>query len=81
MIDCSFELNDKLMSTFKMGAPAFSGLNHHVNRVISQCAPSQGCITINNWTDYQVVRSLLKKTKTSKIPGMELECYGKVRVW
>jgi len=34
MIDCSFELNDKPMSNFKMGAlsfPAFSGLNEHVN--------------------------------------------------
>lgn len=153
MIDyCSFELNDKPMSNFKMGAPsfpAFSGMNEHVNRVISQCIPNQGpipkgnyyiidrqsgglfgplkdlfnekdewfalyaidkdiddevyceqvkrgefrlhpkgtygiskgCITINDWTDYQVVRSLLKKTKTKIIPEVGLECYGKVRVW
>ncbi|MEO0443818.1 MAG: tlde1 domain-containing protein [Pseudomonadota bacterium] len=25
---------------------------------------SQGCITLDNWTDYQVVHSLLKGTKT-----------------
>jgi hypothetical protein len=152
MIDCSFELNNKPMSSFKMGAPsfpAFSGMNKHVNRTLSQCVPnegpipkgiyyifdrqsggligplrdllndkdewfslyaidkkiddetyceqikrgqfrlhpkgrlgiSKGCITINNWTDYQVIRSLLKGAKTEKIPGVDLECYGKVRVW
>lgn len=40
MIDCSFKLNDKPMSSFKIGAPsfpAFSGLGKHVNRAISQC--------------------------------------------
>ncbi len=42
---------------------------------------SQGCITINDWTDFQVVRSLLKGTKTITIPEAGLECYGKVRVW
>jgi hypothetical protein len=152
MIDCSFELNDKPMSSFKMGAPsfpAFSGMDEHVNRVISQCIPnngpipkgtyymfdrqsggllgplknlfgskdewfalyamdkkiddetyceqvkrgqfrlhpkgsrgiSRGCITINNWTDYQIVRSLLKGAKTQIIKETGLECYGKVRVW
>ena len=130
MIDCSFELNGQPMSSFKMGAPsfpAFSGLEGHVNKVVSQCIPnsgpipkgdyyifdrqsggligplrdmftgrdewfalyaidkkiddetycekirrgefrlhpkseqglSKGCITINDWTDFQVVRSLL----------------------
>ncbi len=47
MIGCSFELNDKLVSSFKMGAPsfaAFSGLDNHVNRTISQCIPNQGPI-------------------------------------
>ncbi len=47
MIDCSFELNDKPVSNFKMGAlsfPAFSGLNEHVNRAISQCISNQGPI-------------------------------------
>ncbi|MBL1261131.1 MAG: DUF2778 domain-containing protein [Thiotrichaceae bacterium] len=152
MIDCSFELNNKPMSTFKMGAPsfpAFSGLGEHVNRAMSQCLPnkgpipkgnyyifdrqsslkerfkslfgvdynddwfalyaidnkiddetyckqvkrgqfrlhpsgefgiSQGCITINDWTDFQVVRALLKGTKTIEIPDVGLECYGKVWV-
>ena len=152
MIDCSFKLNDKPMSSFKMGAPsfsAFSGLVKHVNRAISQCiygqgpipkgnyyifdrqsggllgplidlftdkdewfalyaidkkiddetyceqvkrgqfrlhpkgrrGISQGCITINDWTDFQVIRSLLKGAKTVMIPETGLECYGKVRVW
>ena len=154
MIDCSFELNNKPMSSFKMGAPsfpAFSGMNEHVNRAISQCilnegpipkgihyifdrqsgglfgplkdlfsgkdewfalyaidnkindetycdqvkrglfrlhptdelgiGVSRGCITIKDWTDYQVIRSLLKGTKTKVIPEVGLECYGKVRVW
>jgi len=151
MIDCSFHLNNKPMSSFKMGAPsfpAFSGLGKHVNRTISQCVPdsgpipkgsyyifdrqsgglfgplkdlfndkdtwfalyaidnkiddetyceqvkrgqfrlhpngelgiSRGCITINDWSDYQVIRSLLKGTKTIEIPDVGLECYGKVRV-
>ena len=47
MIDCTFELNGKPMSTFKRGAssiPAFSGLGEHVNRRISACIPSQGPI-------------------------------------
>ena len=42
---------------------------------------SQGCITIDNLTDFQVVRSLLKGTTMQKIPETGLECYGKVRVW
>ena len=42
---------------------------------------SQGCITIDSWMDFQVIRSLLKCTKTEKIPETDLECYGKVRVW
>ncbi|MBL1259314.1 MAG: DUF2778 domain-containing protein [Thiotrichaceae bacterium] len=153
MIDCSFKLNNKPMSTFKMGAPSFpefSGLDKHVNNSKSQCSLnkgpipkgsyyifdrqsslkerfksifnknekdawfalyaidtkiddetyceqvkrgqfrlhpsgilgiSQGCITINDWTDFQVVRSLLKGTKTIEISDVGLECYGKVRVW
>jgi len=47
MIDCTFELNDKPMSTFKCGAtsfPAFSGLNKHVNRWLSACIPNEGPI-------------------------------------
>ena len=42
---------------------------------------SRGCITLNDWTDFQVVRSLLKGTKTITISETGLECYGKVRVW
>jgi len=47
MINCTFELNGKPMSTFKCGAtsfPAFSGLGKHINRRISACIPSEGPI-------------------------------------
>jgi hypothetical protein len=40
MYECSFELNNKAMSMFKVGAtsfPAFSGRGDHVNRRISAC--------------------------------------------
>ncbi len=36
---------------------------------------------INDLADYQVVRFLLKGTKTVKVPETGLECYGKVKVW
>lgn len=64
VIDCSFELNDKPISSFKMGAPsfpAFSGLDKHVNRTVSQCISGQG--PIPKGTNFQVMRSLLKCTK------------------
>ena len=151
MIDCSFELNDKPMSTFKMGAPSFSaysGLGKHVNKKVSECLEnqgpiprgkyyifdrqsggilgplrdlitgrdewfalyaidgkiddatycekvkrglfrlhpkgpqgvSQGCIVINDWTDFQVVSSLLKGTKAEKISSVGLDAYGIVTV-
>jgi len=41
---------------------------------------SQGCITINNASDYQILRAMLKKTKQEKVPGSELLAYGKVVV-
>ncbi len=47
MKDCSFELNGKPMSSFKIGAtafPAFSGLGKHINRRQSACLPNQGPI-------------------------------------
>ncbi len=40
------------MSTFKIGAssfPAFSGMDGHVNRVMSQCIPNQGPIPKGNY--------------------------------
>lgn len=43
----TFELNNKPMSSFKIGAssfPAFSGLGQYVNRGISACVPNQGPI-------------------------------------
>jgi len=47
MIDCTFELNNKPMSTFMCGAtsfPAFSGLGEHVNRWASACHSNLGPI-------------------------------------
>ncbi len=47
MIDCNFELNDKPMSSFKLGAssfPEFSSLNGYLNRSMSECVPDQGLI-------------------------------------
>ncbi len=151
MIDCTFELNDKPMSAFKLGAPsfpAFSGLKGHVNRRSSVCIPnfgpiplgkyhifdrqsggllgplrdlftdrdewfalyaidekiddetycekvkrglfrlhpkgpfgvSKGCIVIDNWSEFQTVKSLLKKTETKIISETGLESYGTVTV-
>lgn len=47
MIECTFELNGKPMSTLKCGAtsfPAFSGLGEHINCRISACIPNAGPI-------------------------------------
>lgn len=47
MNECVFELNDKSMSAFKVGAssfPAFSGIGDHINRRVSACILSQGPI-------------------------------------
>lgn len=47
MIECTFELNDKPISMFKIGShafPAFSGLRSHANRRSSVCLPSVGAI-------------------------------------
>lgn len=47
MYQCSFELNDKPMSIFKIGAQqfaAFSGLAPYVNKRIAVCTPSLGPI-------------------------------------
>ena len=44
---CSFELNGKPMSAFKMGAssfPAFSGLDSYVNKRGLACTPDLGAI-------------------------------------
>lgn len=47
MYECSFDLNNKPMSAFKILAtsfPAFSGLGAHVNRRISACHENVGPI-------------------------------------
>ena len=47
MYECSFELNNKPMSAFKIGAvsfPAFSGLRDHVNQRVSACLAHLGPI-------------------------------------
>lgn len=47
MKECTFELNNKPMSSFKIEAnsfPAFSGYGEHVNRRVSACVPNEGPI-------------------------------------
>lgn len=41
---------------------------------------SQGCIVIDNPKDFATIRSKLKNTSKIKVPGLELEAYGKVVV-
>ncbi|CUB05421.1 DUF2778 domain-containing protein [Marinomonas fungiae] len=41
---------------------------------------SQGCITINSYSDFQILRALLKGVETEVIPEVGLECYGKITV-
>ena len=47
MLDCSFELNDKPMSFFKLGVlsfPAFSGIGSNINKRSSACIQGLGPI-------------------------------------
>ena len=47
MLECTFELNGKPMSSFKIraaGFPAFSGFGEHVNRPYSACIADSGPI-------------------------------------
>lgn len=41
---------------------------------------SLGCITIDNPTDFQSLRTILTSTKPSAVPGSTLKAYGKVWV-
>ena len=56
MIECTFELNGKPMSVFKMSSrefPAFSGLNNHANRPEFVCSANSGAIPLGStifWT-------------------------------
>ncbi|MEC4677492.1 MAG: DUF2778 domain-containing protein [Nitrospirota bacterium] len=52
MIDCTFKLNGKPMSTFVYGAtsfPAFSGKGDGINNRFSVCLPNQGPIPIGTY--------------------------------
>ena len=52
MINCTFELNDKPMSTFTVGAlsvAAFSGLGADVNRRASMCRYGNGPIPVGQY--------------------------------
>lgn len=42
---------------------------------------SEGCIVIENPTDYQSLRAILKSRAPTAVPGSTLVAYGKVRVW
>lgn len=151
MKECTFELNGKPMSVFKVGAtsfPAFSGLGVHTNLRTSACFANQGpippgeyyildresggrlgwirdlwsgkgswfalyandgviddetwceqvkrgqfrlhpkgrvgiskgCIVIDQVSDFQFLRSILKGGGLKNIPYSELKAYGKVIV-
>lgn len=151
MIDCTFDLNGKPMSSLKCGAmsfPAFSGLGVHANRREYACHAglgpippgiyyifdrqsggvlgslrdmlsghgdwfalyaidekiddetfcnqvkrgnfrlhpkgtagiSQGCITLENRSDYQRLRATLKGLPPTTVPGIALKAYGRVVV-
>lgn len=41
---------------------------------------SEGCITLENHSDFMRIRALLKSVKPSTVPGTELKAYGKVLV-
>jgi hypothetical protein len=53
MLQCSFELNDKPMSEFRIGAaisvPAFSGLAPHVNRRNGACLRDLGPVPLGRY--------------------------------
>lgn len=69
MYQCDFELNDKPMSAFKIGArsfDAFSGLSPYV--------------TIDRQSDFNQIRAMLKGSSKQAIPGSTLSAYGKVVV-
>lgn len=41
---------------------------------------SKGCIVVENKSDFATIRALLKNTSTIKVPGLDLETYGRVIV-
>ncbi|MGV1829381.1 DUF2778 domain-containing protein [Agrobacterium vitis] len=41
---------------------------------------SEGCITVNNKSDFMQIRSILLKSSTLPVPGTSLKAYGKVTV-
>lgn len=52
MYQCTFELNNKPMSAFKIGAisfPAFSGLGKHANQRVSACQVNLGPIPLGTY--------------------------------
>lgn len=52
LLECSFELKNKPMSAFTIGAlsaPAFSGLGSDVNRRMAMCNKSTGPISVGNY--------------------------------
>ncbi|MDE2203258.1 MAG: DUF2778 domain-containing protein [Burkholderiaceae bacterium] len=52
MFECSFELNDQPMSTFKVGTasfPAFSGYGAYINKRASMCLPNLGPIPTGSY--------------------------------
>ena len=41
---------------------------------------SEGCVVIEKKTDYQFLRSILKKSEQVEVPGVELKAYGRLVV-
>lgn len=41
---------------------------------------SEGCITFEKMSDFNFFKSIIKETKKCKIPGTEIEAYGKLTV-
>ncbi|MBC8731174.1 DUF2778 domain-containing protein [Paraburkholderia sp. UCT2] len=156
MLQCSFKLNNKTMSEFRIGAlsfSAYSGQQGYINKVALTCTPvfgaipvgryylfdrrsggklgpwkdalnlngnnksewfalheidgdidddsvlcdnivrgqfrlhpkgrfgrSEGCITIDQQSDWQRIRSILTDTPKVSVPGSELKAYGVVTV-
>lgn len=41
---------------------------------------SQGCITLEHMTDYQILRGFLKGSPTTAVPGVTIQAYGRIIV-
>ncbi|MGF6640671.1 hypothetical protein OKW41_001458 [Paraburkholderia sp. UCT70] len=52
MLQCSFKLNNKPMSEFRIGAlsfPAYSGQENYINKAVGMCTPKYGAIPVGRY--------------------------------